>query len=125
MAKYGKQEVVKTVDQYCKILTEKSEKSFEEIGKHRFCVDNYMFVIHPEKKFNLVHTVSSIKGKFFGNLKDAKGRLFYQEFIDIASKDVSSFVQHLWTKPNSDELTEKKTYAKKCGKYILASGFHI
>ncbi len=103
------------------------EKAFGEFSKpspefrHR---DLYINVIdmhgatlaHGEKK--------ELIGKNMIGLKDADGKPFIQEFVNVAAAKGSGWVDYRWPNPVTGVIEAKSTYIEKIGELIVGCGIY-
>ena len=77
---------------------------------------------------NLSHPIrEDIRGQSWWDLKDAKGKLFVQDFVRIAKDDGQGWAEYWWQKPGDDKPTLKRSFIKKVpGENILVGvGYHL
>jgi len=65
-----------------------------------------------------------IIGKNMKGLKDADGKLFIQEMIDVAKTKGSGWVDYKWKNPKTGELTAKSSYVEKLGDAFIGCGIY-
>ncbi|HJW57517.1 MAG TPA: methyl-accepting chemotaxis protein [Burkholderiaceae bacterium] len=109
------------------LQTNGKERAFAEFSKpsaefkHR---DLYINVIdmrgntmaHGEKK--------ELIGKNLFALKDADGKQFIQEFINVASSKGSGWVDYRWPNPVTGVIESKSTYVEKIGDNVIGCGIY-
>lgn len=87
---------------------------------YAFAVDfNGRFLSHPVQQ--------ELRGHEAWELKDAKGKLFVQDFIKIAKEQGQGWSEYWWLRVNESAPTLKKTYVKKVpGEDILVgAGYYV
>lgn len=118
---------------------ENIDSAFGKIFKHRFCKDNYVYIIeyladlrldnHKDDKIMLLHPVKpglekSLTPHFIFN---GGYRILSQQMVAAKMHPEGCWIKYLWTKPGTEKLTDKITYTMKCkdketGKEFLAAG---
>lgn len=109
-----KDEVTAKTKESAALVTEKgADAAKAEINKKdgQFVwKDTYVFMMDTDGVM-LAHPVKpSLIGKNLLEVKDSKGKLFFQEFIDVAKKDGEGWVDYMWPKPGEKEDSEKTSY---------------
>lgn len=90
---------------------EAKARAKEALGGMRYQSKNYVFVFDYAGT-NLVHPLKpDFEGTNKFNAQDGKGKLYIQEFIDVARSDGGGFVDYVWKNP-SGELFTKLSYIK-------------
>lgn len=90
--------------------------------------DNEYFWINDYNHKMIMHPISSdLENKNMSNFKDADGVLMFSEFVKVAKRDGSGFVQYHWEKPGSDKAVPKISFVKglKEWGWIVGSGIYI
>ena len=66
-------------------------------------------------------------GKNLINFKDPNGKFVIKELIDISKKENGGFVNYLWNKPTTNQLTDKISYSLsfKPWKWMIGSGVYL
>jgi signal transduction histidine kinase len=57
-------------------------------------------------------------------LKDADGKLYNKEMIDLASSKGSGWVDYRWVNPVSHKIEPKSSFIIKVGDYVVGAGFY-
>ncbi|MGH6797830.1 MAG: cache domain-containing protein [Roseiarcus sp.] len=57
-------------------------------------------------------------------LKDADGKLYNKEMIDLANSNGSGWVEYRWVNPVSHKIERKSSYIVKVGDYVVGAGFY-
>ena len=63
-------------------------------------------------------------GQHFIDIKDADGKLFFRDIINVANTKGSVWVDYKWTNPVSKKVEPKSAYLKKSGDYIFCCGIY-
>jgi signal transduction histidine kinase len=72
--------------------------------------DSYVYVAEMEGGKVLAHPMSpGMVGKSWGGLKDANGKMFGAELIEVARKG-EGWVEYVWPKGSEKKLCQKQTY---------------
>lgn len=77
--------------------------------------DGSIYVVVQDLEGNMVHhsTNAKLNGRNVTNLKDADGKLFNVEAVDIIKKSGEGWVQYKWTNPETKKIGQKNSYLKK------------
>ncbi|CAG0993033.1 partial Methyl-accepting chemotaxis protein, partial [Rhodocyclaceae bacterium] len=89
---------------------------------------NEYFWLNDSRNRMLMHPIRpDLDGKDLSDFKDAKGKLFFNEFIRIVEKDGAGFLDYYWAKPGSDKPVEKISYVKgfQPWNWIIGTGIYI
>lgn len=86
--------------------------------------DLYIFVL--DWKGNIVSHGANNKliGQPFIDIKDADGKLFFREIIDVAKTKNTGWVDYKWTNPVTKKVEQKSSYVKNAGDYIIVCGVY-
>jgi cytochrome c len=86
--------------------------------------DLYIFVV-DFKGITLAHGGSEkLVGKDMLELKDADGKYFIKEFIELAKTKGSGWVDYKWANPVSKKIEDKSTYVVKLDDCFLGCGIY-
>ncbi len=103
------------------------DKAFAEFtnSKGKFIDrDLYIFVVDL-KGITLAHGGNEkLVGKELSGLKDADGRFFIKEFIEVAKTKGSGWVDYKWVNPVTKKIEGKSTYIQKVDDYFLGCGIY-
>ncbi len=89
--------------------------------------DTYVFSIHLENKTVVAHPIKpQLIGKNLLLIKDIKGKMFFSEFVNVAKKKGSGWVDYMWPKPGERKPVAKITYVYKVKGYpvLMAAGIY-
>src|SRR3954447_11161975 len=116
------------VDRAAKMLTaDGKDKAFQvfDDGAGPFVDrDLYVFVI-DQSGTTVAHAVNkALIGKSLLNLKDADGKAFIQEILDVANKNGEGWVDYKWPNPTTKKVEGKSSYVKKVGDLIIGVGIY-
>lgn len=92
-------------------------------------INTYVFVDTPEGVELVNAAFPSIEGKNLMDYKDSTGKLIVKEYIALALKDGSGWIDYMWPKPGESSPSRKHTYVRKavhgtetfivgCGAYL-------
>ncbi len=56
------------------------------------------------------------------DLKDADGKLYNKEMIDLANSKGSGWVEYRWPNPVSHKIEAKSSFVEKVDKYVVGAG---
>jgi cytochrome c len=119
------------VDQAAALLESKGTGAFAEFRKKDSQWLNghtYIFVLDM-KGIDVFHPVHpDLQGKSIIDMKDANGKAFIQEMVEIAKTKGSGWVEYIWPKPGETEPSKKMTYIKKVktgnDTFIVGAGYY-
>lgn len=119
------------VDQAGALLESKGTDAFAEFRKKDsqwLKGDTYIFVVDMNG-IEVFHPIQpDLEGKSIIGMKDANGKAFIQEMIEIANTKGSGWVEYMWPKPGESEPSKKMVYMKKVktgeDTLIVASGYY-
>jgi signal transduction histidine kinase len=57
-------------------------------------------------------------------LKDADGKLYNKEMIELAQNKGSGWVDYRWVNPMDKKIEQKSSYIEKVGDYVVGAGFY-
>lgn len=76
--------------------------------------DTYVFCLDLNKKCNIGHPIKpKLIGKNLMAAKDANGKLFFAEFINVAKNKGEGWVSYMWPKPGEKKPSPKIAYVYK------------
>jgi cytochrome c len=58
------------------------------------------------------------------DLKDADGKLYNKEMIDLANSKGNGWVDYRWVNPVDKKIEQKSSYIQKVGDYVVGAGFY-
>ena len=58
------------------------------------------------------------------DLKDADGKLYNKEMIELAQSKGSGWVDYRWVNPMDKKIEQKSSYIEKVGDYVVGAGFY-
>lgn len=116
------------VDRAVKLLTtDGKDKAFQEFDNQSGSFvdrDLYVFVLDLTGT-TVAHGVNkALIGKSLLGLKDADGKAFIQEILDLANKSGEGWVDYKWPNPTSKKVEGKSSYVKKVGDLIIGVGIY-
>jgi cytochrome c len=116
------------VDRAAKMLTadgkDKAFQVFDDQAGPFVDRDLYVFVI-DQSGTTVAHAVNkALIGKSLLNLKDADGKAFIQEILDVANKNGEGWVDYKWPNPTTKKVEGKSSYVKKVGDLIIGVGIY-
>ena len=114
----------KAVSYYKAHGKEKSLKEFSNPNGEFVKGELYIF-IWDLNGIVLAHgTNQKLIGKDVSGLKDADGKLFVKEGMDLAKTKGSGWVDYKWTNPVNKKVEAKATYVKKVDDIIFCCGIY-
>src|SRR5690242_18518637 len=86
--------------------------------------DLYVFVIDATGTV-VAHPVNkALIGKSIINLKDASGRAFVQEMLDVVNTKGEGWVDYNWVNPTTKKVEPKSSFVKKVGDVLVGVGIY-
>ena len=58
------------------------------------------------------------------DLKDADGKLYNKEMIELAQSKGSGWVDYRWVNPVDKKIEQKSSFVEKVGDYVVGAGFY-
>jgi cytochrome c len=92
---------------------EKSYAAFNDPQGQFVDRDLYLFVIDMTGKMLAHGANKKLLGKNLIELKDADGKAFLKEFIDVANKKGKGWVDYKWPHPQTKAIESKSSYVEK------------
>lgn len=118
--------IVALVSSAAALIENKGKDSFAEFrkkGSKWFTAKTYVFVDDMDGNVLVNPPSPEIEGKNLIDWKDAKGKLFLQEFVKVAKNRGSGWVEYWWPKPAEEKPSKKKSYVKRAkmpdGKLVI------
>jgi cytochrome c len=103
------------------------EKAFAEFtNKQGKFIDRDLYIFAVDLKgLTLAHGGNEkLVGKDLYGLKDADGKPFIQNFIEVAKTKGSGWVDYKWQNPLTKKIENKSTYVHKVDDYFLGCGIY-
>lgn len=94
---------------------EKSYAAFNDPAGQFVDRDLYLFVLDMNGKMLAHGANKKLLDKNLIDLKDADGRAFVKEFIDVANKKGQGWIDYKWPHPQTKALESKASYIEKLG----------
>ena len=82
----------------------------------------YIFALDP-KGVTVAHINPKLIGKDMSGMKDTDGKLFQQEFLNVAAKG-GGWVDYKWTNPTTLKVEPKTAYVERVGDLIVGCGVY-
>ncbi len=105
-----------------------AEKAFADFGdaanKDFHDRDLYVFVRSMDGN-TVAHGVNkAMIGHTSLDLKDADGKLYNKEMIELANTKGSGWVDYRWVNPVDKKIEAKSSFVEKVGDYVVGAGFY-
>jgi methyl-accepting chemotaxis protein len=111
-----------------KISVEEAQKrALERVAALRYGNGDY-FVVQTLDNVVLMHpTVPKLNGKSMNGTKDAAGKVFSDEMIDVVKKHGSGFVEYVWQRPGVEQPQPKMSFVVGFApwNWIVLTGVYI
>jgi cytochrome c len=86
--------------------------------------DLYVFVLNIEGTTVSHGANKALIGKSLANLKDADGKPFIQEMLEMAKAGKSGWVDYKWANPQTKKVEQKSSYLVRVGDVIVGVGIY-
>jgi methyl-accepting chemotaxis protein len=111
-------------------LTEEEAKrqSVEQLRRLKYDGDNYVFITTDKHEFVLSPAKPELEGKSAADAKDANGKLFLREIVDVAlARSEGGFIEYVWAKPGAGGNVPKISYAQLFAPWgwVIGTGIYI
>jgi cytochrome c len=116
--------VKKAVAFYKQAGKEKALAEFNKPGSAYIDRDLYIFVIDMDGKTLANGVNPKIVGKNVIDMKDADGKPFIKQFIDIAKTKGSGWLDYQWPDPVTKSVRPKSTYVEKVDDVVIGCGVY-
>jgi hypothetical protein len=103
------------------------EKALAEFNdpKGKFIYRDIYIYASDEYGLTLAHPITPVLvGKNMMNLKDADGKMFIKEALDIVKEKGSAVVAYRWMHPQTKKVEMKGTYVTRVNGVILFCGYY-
>ncbi|MDQ1330855.1 MAG: cytochrome c [Thermodesulfobacteriota bacterium] len=103
------------------------EKALAEISKSdgQFVKGEFYVFVWDLNGTVIAHGANQkLIGKDVSGLKDADGKLFVKEGVDLGKSKGSGWVDYKWTNPVTKKMDEKSTFVKKVDDMIFCCGIY-
>lgn len=102
--------------------TEKAIEAFNDL-KGKFVDGDLYILLYTLDGKCLAHGANpKIVGKDMIDMKDADGKLFVRERMEIAKTKGKGWQNYKWTNPVSQKIEDKTTYIQKVGDVVVCCG---
>jgi methyl-accepting chemotaxis protein len=111
-----------------KMTREQAQASAKEVLRQlRFEDGNYLWVNDLEPRMLMHPTKPELEGKPVGDLKDAGGRAYMLEMVEIARKTGQGFVEYEFLKPQLGKVVPKVSFVKvfPTWGWVVGSGVYL
>jgi len=119
------------VNKAAALIESKGKAAFPELRKKDtewFSGDTYLFVYDLKSNVLLNAAFPAREGTNTTGQKDANGKLFHHEFIQVAESKGSGWVEYMFPKPGQSQPSQKWAYVKAVKvdgvPSLVASGFY-
>jgi cytochrome c len=119
------------VNKAAALIESKGKASFPEFrkkGTEWFSGDTYLFVYDLKSNVLFNAAFPAREGTNTTGQKDANGKLFHHEFIQVAKSKGSGWVDYMFPKPGQTQPSQKWAYVKAVKvdgvPGLVGSGFH-
>jgi signal transduction histidine kinase len=86
--------------------------------------DLYIFALDMSGKI-IAHGVNAaLIGKDMMGTKDADGKLFIKEMVNIGKTKGKGSVDYKWVSPKTNKVEQKSSYIEKVNRVVLGCGFY-
>jgi cytochrome c len=124
-AEEAKAMVVKAVAYLKEVGAEKAFAAFNDpTSKDFHDRDLYIFVREMDGNTVAHGANKGMIGHTSLELKDADGKLYNKEMIELAQAKGSGWVDYRWVNPMDKKIEQKSSYIEKVGDYVIGAGFY-
>jgi cytochrome c len=124
-AEEAKAMVVKAVAYLKEVGAEKAFAAFNDpTSKDFHNRDLYIFVREMDGNTVAHGANKGMIGHTSLELKDADGKLYNKEMIELAQAKGSGWVDYRWVNPMDKKIEQKSSYIEKVGDYVIGAGFY-
>jgi len=112
----SKEQIVALVDKAAALIERDGEKAFAEFrkkGSEWLQGTTYIFVDDMEGRIVCHPVQPDLEGKAALDMKDANGKEFVREMIELLKTKDAGWVEYAWTKPGATTPSKKLGYVKK------------
>jgi len=123
--KMEKRFIVDGVDDAARMIETGGDKAYALLrdGKKNYFFGNVYIFVDDSKGVELVNPAfPDLEGKNLMNIKDAAGKYMVRDYIDLADKNGSGWIDYYWPKPEESTPSKKSTYVRKVN---LKDGFVV
>ncbi len=113
---------LKAVEQVEKLGHERAFRNFMDPEGDFFPRDLYVIVIDLEGTMWVNGAYPQGIGTSALNAQDAKGRRYIEQILRIARERGEGWVEYQWFNPCTGEYSDKNTYFKRVGQFVVAVG---
>jgi cytochrome c len=105
-----------------------AEKAFQAFGdpsnKDFHDRDLYIFVRSMDGNTVAHGANKGMIGHTSLELKDADGKLYNKEMIELAQSKGSGWVEYRWVNPMDKKIEQKASFIEKTGDFVVGAGFY-
>jgi len=84
----------------------------------------YIFAVDM-KGITLAHPMNpKLVGKDMSIIKDADGKFFARDFINVATNPGKGWVDYKWTNPTTKKIEPKSSYIERTGDMLIGCGIY-
>lgn len=114
----------KAGDYLQKVGADKAFPAFDD--RHGSFVDRDLYVFVRSMDGNTVAHGANMAmiGHTNLNLRDADGKLYNKEMIDLATSKGSGWVDYRWFDPLTKKIEQKSSFIERVGNYVVGVGFY-
>lgn len=109
------------------IETEGKDKAFQQFNDPSGPFvdrDLYVFVLNMEGVTVSHGANKALIGKSLLNLKDADGKPFIQEMLEMGKAGTAGWIDYKWANPQTKKVELKSSYIKKVGDVMVGVGIY-
>ncbi|WP_371324358.1 cache domain-containing protein [Dechloromonas sp. ZY10] len=97
------------------------------VKKLRYDQNEYFWINDMQNRMVMHPIKPSMDGTDLSALKDAKGKAFFGEFIEIVKKSGAGFTDYYWPKPGSDQPVPKLSFVRgfEPWGWVIGTGIYL
>lgn len=126
-----RQAVITLVDDAARLIETEGEAAFDDLrapGSRWRSGDTYVFVVDEDGTM-VVHPDPALEGSNVLDLRDANGKPFVREYMNLALRDGAGWTDYSWLTPGGGPPAPKLTYVKRVDvegrTYVVGSGVYL
>ena len=101
------------------------EKTLDDVNRGKFVLKDLYITVWDGNGVNLAHSVTpKIVGKNMLGVRDADGKAFMQEAINLQKTQDKGWINFRWPNPVSGKIEAKSTYIERYGDMSIACGVY-
>ncbi len=99
----------------------------KQLGRLRYGAGDYFWINDVQRRMVMHPIKPELNGQDLSDFKDASGKAFFLEIVDVAQRFGSGFVSYDWPKPGKDAAQPKLSYVAefKPWGWVIGTGVYV